>query len=236
MPKALRSVMPTPAAQPRARVVCDAQQHPGVVGQEAPARHLLETITQFSRNILLVSDCECRLAAGNRGAAAGGGQVLRGHRREPPMVGAGGDFAGPDPWPGEMLSEAAGRMNAFACHDLELDACWAAARRAHPAGQPPRRRLAALGGPLPHMVLGPSGYGPDDDDRPRRPALPPGQAHSQRPHHPSRCASIEDPGPRDLVEFGLQVVFRQSPGGLRRLPQRPVLATTSDSSGAGGCG
>jgi hypothetical protein len=39
------------------------------------------------------------------------------------MVGAGGDFAGPDLWPGEMLSEAAGRMNAFTCHDLELDAC-----------------------------------------------------------------------------------------------------------------
>ena len=33
-------------AQPRARVVCDAQQHPGVVGQEAPARPI-ETSTQF---------------------------------------------------------------------------------------------------------------------------------------------------------------------------------------------
>ena len=42
----------------------------------------------------------------------------------------------------------------------------AAARRAHPADQPSRRRLAALGGPLPRIVLGPSGYGPDDDDRP----------------------------------------------------------------------
>ena len=40
------------------------------------------------------------------------------------MVGAGSDFAGPDPWPGEMLSEAAGRMNAFTFHDLKLDACW----------------------------------------------------------------------------------------------------------------
>jgi hypothetical protein len=36
MPWALRSVMPRLAAQPRARVVRDAQQHPGVVGQETP--------------------------------------------------------------------------------------------------------------------------------------------------------------------------------------------------------
>ena len=62
-----------------------------------------------SRKILLVPDCVCRLGAGNRGSAAGGGQVPRGHRREPPMVGAGSDFAGSDPWPGEMLTEAATR-------------------------------------------------------------------------------------------------------------------------------
>ena len=36
MPWALRSVMPRLAAMPsrRTRVVCEAQQHPGVVGQE----------------------------------------------------------------------------------------------------------------------------------------------------------------------------------------------------------
>jgi hypothetical protein len=41
MPWALRSVMPRLAAmsQPRAGVVCDAHQHPGVAGQETPVRH-----------------------------------------------------------------------------------------------------------------------------------------------------------------------------------------------------
>ena len=39
MPWALRSVMSRLAAMSRARVVDDAQQHPGVAGQEAPARH-----------------------------------------------------------------------------------------------------------------------------------------------------------------------------------------------------
>ena len=39
-------------AQPRARVVGDAQQDPGVVGQETPAFHASQTTV--SRNILLV--------------------------------------------------------------------------------------------------------------------------------------------------------------------------------------
>jgi hypothetical protein len=38
-----------------ALVSCDAQQHPGVVGQEAPARHIRNFI-MISRKILLVSD------------------------------------------------------------------------------------------------------------------------------------------------------------------------------------
>ena len=40
------------------------------------------------------------------------------------MVGAGSDFAGPDPRPREMLTEAAGRMNGVTFHDLKLGACW----------------------------------------------------------------------------------------------------------------
>jgi hypothetical protein len=39
MPWALLSVMSGLAAMSRARVVGDAQQHPGVAGQEAPAGH-----------------------------------------------------------------------------------------------------------------------------------------------------------------------------------------------------
>ena len=40
-------------AQPHARVVGDAQQHPGMVGQETPPLHH-PNLTQFSRNRLLV--------------------------------------------------------------------------------------------------------------------------------------------------------------------------------------
>jgi hypothetical protein len=42
MPQALRPVMPMLAAMSRSRapgVACDAQQHPGVAGQEPPVRH-----------------------------------------------------------------------------------------------------------------------------------------------------------------------------------------------------
>ena len=49
-------------AQSRARVMGDVQQHPGVAGQETPARHPLKPIS-ISRNLLLVSNCGCRLRA-----------------------------------------------------------------------------------------------------------------------------------------------------------------------------
>ena len=45
-------------AQPRARVVGDAQQHPGMAGQEAPVRHVPAAYYFISRNILLVTGCE----------------------------------------------------------------------------------------------------------------------------------------------------------------------------------
>jgi hypothetical protein len=77
-----------------------------------------------------------------------------------------------------MLTEAAARLDAFSFHDLEVGACWGSCRRAHPAGYPPRRRLAAPDGPLRRVVLGPSGYRPRRWRPARRPALAPGQAHS----------------------------------------------------------
>jgi hypothetical protein len=49
-------------AQPRARVASDARQHPGVAGQEAPARHPQDSTT-ISRNLLLVFNCSYRLGA-----------------------------------------------------------------------------------------------------------------------------------------------------------------------------
>jgi SUF system for Fe-S cluster assembly SufBD-like protein len=59
-------------AQPHARVICDAQQDPGVLGQEAPALHASKTTTN-SRNILLVFHYLCRLGSRHRRSAASGG-------------------------------------------------------------------------------------------------------------------------------------------------------------------
>src|SRR5690349_6127579 len=44
-------------AQSHARVVGDAQRHPGVAGQEAPVRHVCTLLYFISRKILPVSDC-----------------------------------------------------------------------------------------------------------------------------------------------------------------------------------
>jgi hypothetical protein len=49
--------------QPHARVMCDAQQNPAVIGQEAPALHRSEAIT-VSRIKLLVFHCLPRVGAG----------------------------------------------------------------------------------------------------------------------------------------------------------------------------
>src|SRR5260221_8050483 len=72
-----------------------------------------------------------RRAHGARGA---------GHPAE--AVGAGGDFAGPGPWPGEMLTQAAGTMNALTPPDLRAADLRALARldddRASPAVTPPQ--------------------------------------------------------------------------------------------------
>jgi len=45
-------------AQSHARVLGDAQQHPGVVGQEAPVRHARNLPQIIAGNLLLVSGCE----------------------------------------------------------------------------------------------------------------------------------------------------------------------------------
>src|SRR5258708_16561335 len=87
-----------------------------------------------------------RRAHGARGA---------GHPAE--AVGAGGDFAGPGPWPGEMLTQAAGTMNALTSHDLRAADLRALARLdddgASPAGTPPhvraRHALARPAAPAP---------------------------------------------------------------------------------------
>ena len=50
-------------ARPRGRVVSDAQQHPGVAGQEAPVRHH-NNRPFFPEIRLLVFDCECSLRGG----------------------------------------------------------------------------------------------------------------------------------------------------------------------------
>ena len=50
-------------AQSHARVVGDAQQHPGVVGQEAPVRHVRTLPQIISGDLLLVSGCRRSVGA-----------------------------------------------------------------------------------------------------------------------------------------------------------------------------
>jgi hypothetical protein len=57
MPWALLSVMSGLAAMSRARVVGDAQRHPGVAGQEAPAGH--------HNNRPLFPEISCRFSIAN---------------------------------------------------------------------------------------------------------------------------------------------------------------------------
>src|SRR5712692_8573644 len=88
-------------AQPHARVMCDAQQDPAVIGQEAPARHASKTTTH-SRNLLLVFNCGCRLR-GDTGTS---------RRRRPTCPGVTGgaahDTRGASHYPAEAVTAGRG--------------------------------------------------------------------------------------------------------------------------------
>jgi hypothetical protein len=87
MPQALRSVLPGPAASRGAarpgRGRCTAATGRGWSGHSSSSPRRMVTI---SRNLLLVSNCECKLRADTRDQPPTAAKVPRGHRREPPMV------------------------------------------------------------------------------------------------------------------------------------------------------
>jgi phage shock protein PspC (stress-responsive transcriptional regulator) len=66
--------------QSGARVVRDAQQHPGVGGQETPARHATKC-TIISGKILLVLDCKHRLWGRHRDQPPTAARYPRGHHK-----------------------------------------------------------------------------------------------------------------------------------------------------------
>jgi hypothetical protein len=68
--------------QPRTRILRDAQQHPGVIGQEAPSLHPQESTTNISRNILLVFEFGCKFSE-DTGKYRPSAARFPGHQREP---------------------------------------------------------------------------------------------------------------------------------------------------------